>query len=397
MHFRYRFARLDCSGMDCRTKSGNDDDQRLPPVMLDIRWIRENPEAFDGALKNRGQAPAAAHLLALDEARRAAIQKLQDMQTRRNAISKEIGQAKANKDMPLAETLMGEVAALKHEMAAAQEEERTAAKALDDALAVIPNVPLEDVPVGPNESANVEIRKWGEPRRVNWAKEHFELGEALGQMDFETAAKLSGSRFVVLKKSLARMERALGQFMLDLHTEEHGYTEVQPPLLVKDEVLFGTGQLPKFEEDQYRLTSARLKDRGSEEIREMLNWSTVLQNLRLAWIGRGCSEETNAGKLEAIAHESTHDIEFACQQYRSAGPAVGSSRPPKSRSPISCASRSSPRTSCRSASPRSRPASAPRPGRRGRTRVACCASTSSTRWSLSRSPRQSRARKSTSA
>ena len=143
---------------------------------------------------------------------------------------------------------MAEVAALKDAMAAAEKEEKDATKALEDALAIIPNVPLDDVPVG-DETANKEVRKWGDPRRVNWAKEHFELGEALGQMDFETAAKLSGSRFVVLKEGLARMERALGQFMLDLHTNEHGYTEVQPPLLVKDEVLFGTGSCRSFAED----------------------------------------------------------------------------------------------------------------------------------------------------
>ena len=214
--------------------------------MLDIRWIRENPEALDRALTNRGAGPESAKLIALDEARRAAVTKLQEMQTRRNAASKEIGQAKAQKDEARAQALMAEVAALKDAMKAAEDEERAAEKALNDALAIIPNVPLDDVPVGPDEQANVEVRKWGDPRRVNWAKEHFELGETLGQMDFETAAKLSGSRFVVLKKGLARMERALGQFMLDLHTTEHGYTEVQPPLLVKDEVLFGTGQLPKF-------------------------------------------------------------------------------------------------------------------------------------------------------
>ena len=222
--------------------------------MLDIRWIRDKPEALDAALKNRGAEPAAERLIALDEARRAAIQTLQDMQTRRNAASKEIGQAKAAKEFPRAEALMGEVAALKDQMAAAQEEERAAEKALNDLLATIPNVPLQDVPVG-DETANKEVRTWGDPRRVNWAKEHFELGEALGQMDFETAAKLSGSRFVVLKKGLARMERALGQFMLDLHTEEHGYTEVQPPLLVRDETMFGTAQLPKFAEDQFKATN----------------------------------------------------------------------------------------------------------------------------------------------
>jgi seryl-tRNA synthetase len=223
--------------------------------MLDIRWIRENSEALDRALKNRGAEPAAAQLIALDEARRSAIQKLQDAQTRRNAASKEIGQAKAQKDSTRAEALMAEVTALKDSMKAMEEAERAAEKGLNDALAEIPNVPLEgeppDAPPVGDESANFVARTWGEPKRTNFAKEHFELGEALGQMDFETAAKLSGSRFVVLKGGLARMERALGQFMLDLHTEEHGYTEVQPPILVKDDALFGTGQLPKFKDDQF--------------------------------------------------------------------------------------------------------------------------------------------------
>ena len=211
--------------------------------MLDIRWIRENSEALDRALQNRGAEPAAERLIALDEARRAAIQKLQEAQTRRNAASKEIGQAKAQKDNARAEALMAEVASLKDAMKAGEEAERAAEKALHDALAIIPNVPFDDVPVGPDEHANVEARKWGEPKRLNFAKEHFELGEALGQMDFETAAKLSGSRFVVLKAGLARMERALGQFMLDLHTEEHGYTEVQPPVLVKDDVAVWDGAI----------------------------------------------------------------------------------------------------------------------------------------------------------
>ncbi len=219
--------------------------------MLDIRWIRENPEALDRALMNRGAEPAAERLIALDEARRAAIQMLQEAQTRRNAASKEIGQAKAAKDSARAEALMTEVAALKDAMKAGEEAERAAEKALHDALAIIPNVPFDEVPIGPDEHANLEARKWGEPKRLASAKEHFELGEALGQMDFETAAKLSGSRFVVLRGQIARLERALGQFMLDLHAQEHGYTEVQPPLLVKDDALFGTGQLPKFRDDQY--------------------------------------------------------------------------------------------------------------------------------------------------
>ncbi len=224
--------------------------------MLDIRWIRENPDALDRALASRGAEPAAERLIALDEARRAAVQALQDMQTRRNAASKGIGQAKAAKDEAKAQALMDEVAGLKESMQAAQEEERIAGKALADALAEIPNPPLDDVPVGEDESANREERTWGEPKRTNSAKEHFELGEELGLMDFETAAKLSGSRFVVLKGKLARMERALGQFMLDLHTQPEkgglgGYTEVQPPLLVRDDAAFGTGQLPKFRDDLF--------------------------------------------------------------------------------------------------------------------------------------------------
>ncbi len=279
--FRYRSARSDCSGTDCRNTSGNDDTKvgrlsgarlLLGLTMLDIRWIRDNPEALDAALKNRGAEPESARLIALDEARRAAVQKLQDMQTRRNAASKEIGQAKAQKDSARADALMAEVAALKDQMSAAQEEERAAEKALNDLLATIPNVPLADVPVG-DESANKEIRTFGDPRRIDWAKEHFELGEALGQMDFETAAKLSGSRFVVLKKHLARMERALGQFMLDLHTEVHGYEEVQPPLLVKDEVLFGTGQLPKFARISFvftlRTSSRRTSPTSSSRLRRL--------------------------------------------------------------------------------------------------------------------------------
>jgi seryl-tRNA synthetase len=220
--------------------------------MLDIRWIRENPEALDRALVARGAPPAAQELTALDEARRAAVQKLQDLQTRRNAASKEIGQAKAQKDEPRAQALMAEVASLKDAIKQAEEEERALGAKLHDALARIPNIPADDVPVGPDESANLEVRRWGEPREFLSAKEHFELGEAMGQMDFEAAARMSGSRFVVLKGQLARLERALGQFMLDLHTNEHSYTEVQPPLLVKDEAAFGTNQLPKFKQDLFR-------------------------------------------------------------------------------------------------------------------------------------------------
>ncbi len=224
--------------------------------MLDIRWIRDNPEALAAALQKRGASAADARAtvddaIARDEARRAHILKLEEAQARRNAASKEIGKAKAQKDEAAAATLMAEVAALKTLLQEAESRGRELDKALEDALAVIPNLPLDDVPVGPDEHANVQYRMWGTKPGINDAKEHFELGEALGGMDFEAAAKLSGSRFVVLKGELARMERALGQFMLDLHTTEHGYTEVIPPLLVRDDAAFGTGQLPKFGEDLF--------------------------------------------------------------------------------------------------------------------------------------------------
>jgi seryl-tRNA synthetase len=225
--------------------------------MLDIKWIRENPEALIEALMKRSQSADAAKstvedLIAKDEARRAHVSKLQEAQERRNAASKEIGNAMRNGDSALAEKLKAEVAEIKGFIQDGEGRERELDKALDAALAVIPNVPLEDVPVGKDETGNVVLRIVGKVLpRPNWVKEHFEIGEALGLMDFERAAKLSGARFTVLKGQLARLERALGQFMLDLHTSEHGYTEVQPPLLVRDEVLFGTNQLPKFEEDLF--------------------------------------------------------------------------------------------------------------------------------------------------
>ncbi|EKF16975.1 serine--tRNA ligase [Nitratireductor pacificus] len=220
--------------------------------MLDIKWIRENPQALDEALRKRGANPESQKLLELDEARRQHLTKLQEAQERRNAASKEIGKAMASGDKALAETLKAEVAELKGFVQEGEAEERRHDAALRDALARLPNIPLDDVPEGADESGNVEIRKVGEAGRKNSAREHFEIGEALGLMDFERAAKLSGSRFTVLSGGLARLERALGQFMLDLHTTEHGYTEVQPPLLVRDDAMFGTGQLPKFAEDLFR-------------------------------------------------------------------------------------------------------------------------------------------------
>jgi seryl-tRNA synthetase len=220
--------------------------------MHDIRWIRDNPEAFDHGLARRGLPAEAKRLLALDERRRAAIGKAEQAQARRNAASKEIGIAKKNKDEAAAAKLMAEVADLKGAIPAMEAEEKAAGAELDAALAQIPNLPLAEVPDGTDEHGNVEHHKFGARRDYAFApKQHFDLGEALGQMDFETAAKLSGARFVVLKKGLARLERALGQFMLDTHTTEHGYTEINPPLLVRDEVMFGTTQLPKFENDQF--------------------------------------------------------------------------------------------------------------------------------------------------
>src|SRR5712675_1325360 len=224
--------------------------------MHDIKSIRENPDAFDRALARRGLPAESKRLLATDERRRAVIGKLEHAQARRNAASKEIGEAKKKKDEAVAAKLMAEVAELKAAIPAMEAEEKSVSDELEKALAQIPNLPLPEVPDGTGEHGNVEHHKFGAKRDYAFApKQHFELGEALGQMDFETAAKLSGARFVVLKKGLARLERALGQFMLDVHTTEHGYTEINPPLLVRDEVMFGTAQLPKFAEDQFRTTT----------------------------------------------------------------------------------------------------------------------------------------------
>jgi seryl-tRNA synthetase len=220
--------------------------------MHDIRFIREHPDVFDRALGRRGLPPESKRLLALDEERRRKILEFETAQARRNAASKEIGEAKKNKNDERAAGLLAEAAALKESIPALEAQEKAAFKALNHALAEIPNLPLDGVPDGKDASDNVEHHSFGAKRDYAFTpKQHFDLGEALGQMDFETAAKLSGARFVVLKKGLARLERALGQFMLDVHTTEHGYTEVAPPLLVRDEVMFGTAQLPKFEEDQF--------------------------------------------------------------------------------------------------------------------------------------------------
>ncbi|MBL0374884.1 serine--tRNA ligase [Rhizobium sp. KVB221] len=226
--------------------------------MLDIKWIRDNPAALDAALRKRNAEPQAQALIALDERRRAVVQKAQDMQSRRNTASKEIGAAMAQKNAELAEKLKAEVGELKTLLPAAEDEERQLTAELNEALSRLPNIPFDEVPEGKDENDNVLKRTAGDkPTWTHAPREHFEIGESLGWMDFEAAAKIAGSRFTILKGQLARLERALGQFMLDTHTQEHGYLEVQPPLMVRDDAAFGTNQLPKFAEDLFRTTDGR--------------------------------------------------------------------------------------------------------------------------------------------
>jgi len=222
--------------------------------MFDLKWIREAPEAFDRALERRFLEPQSARVLELDRRHREALTGLQEVQTRRNEASKAIGEAKRKGgDGEAAEALMAEVASLKDRMAELEAEERRLSEELEDLLSGLPNAPAEDVPDGEDESANVTLREVGDKPAFDFApKQHFELGEALGLLDFETSAKLSGSRFVVMRGAVARLHRALAQFMIDRHTRENGYTEIAPPYLVRDHVLYGTGQLPKFAEDQFR-------------------------------------------------------------------------------------------------------------------------------------------------
>ena len=224
--------------------------------MHDIKWIRDNATAFDAALKRRGLEALSASLVALDDKRRAVLTKLQEAQARRNAASKDIGKAKAQKDEAGAAKLMDEVAALKDAIATGEEDERSIDAEIEKALAVIPNLPRDDVPFGTDEHGNVEQRKVGTPKTFDFEpKQHFDIGEGLGLMDFETARKVSGARFVFLKGQIARLERAIASFMLDLHTGEYGYTEVNPPLLVSDASAYGTGNLPKFAEDLFQTSN----------------------------------------------------------------------------------------------------------------------------------------------
>jgi seryl-tRNA synthetase len=233
--------------------------------MHDIRFIREHPDAFDRGLARRGLAPEATRLIELDEKRRAAIQSAETALARRNALSKEINVAR-KQDEAKAKNLLNEAALLKELIPELERQKGRAERDLNVALAEIPNLAFDDVPDGKDADDNVEHHRFGAMRNYAFApKQHFDLGEALGQMDFETAAKLSGARFVVLKSGLARMERAIGQFMIDVHTRDHGYTEIAPPLLVRDEVMFGTAQLPKFSNDQFRAETEEAQRRHAYE------------------------------------------------------------------------------------------------------------------------------------
>lgn len=226
--------------------------------MYDIKWIRDNKEEFEAGLAKRGVSSPFDALIELSEKRSSHVGKVQEAQQRRNSASKEIGAAMGKGDKDLAEKLKLEVGEIKTFLSEAEEIERQLTAELSDALSVIPNIPLDDVPKGNDEADNVFYREWGTKPDLSFdAKEHYELGEDMGQMDFETATKISGARFVMLSKDIARMERALGQFMLNLHTEEHGYDEISPPVMVNDETMFGTGQLPKFSEDLFKTTDGR--------------------------------------------------------------------------------------------------------------------------------------------
>ena len=246
--------------------------------MHDLRFIRENPQDFDAALARRGLEPQSAAILALDEKRRDVATKMQQAQARRNEASKAIGAAMGKGDTATAEALKAEVGELKQALPALEEEEARFGKELDDLLAALPNLPAGDVPDGEDESDNVAVSRWGEQRDFAFTpKEHADLGPPLG-LDFETAAAMSGARFAFLRGGMARLQRALGQFMLDMQTAKNGYSECAPPLLVRDEAVFGTGQLPKFAEDLFK-TKIRRPD---EEIyREAFEQIAVLKNQTL--------------------------------------------------------------------------------------------------------------------
>jgi seryl-tRNA synthetase len=226
--------------------------------MFDIKWIRENPQAFDRGLTRRGLEPQSKHLLEIDRERREVVQKLQDAQAGRNAASKEIGQALARKDQAAAAALKDEVQNLKTQIQLGEEKERQIAEKLRQRLSELPNLPLDEVPDGADETSNREVLRQGEPPRFAFpVRQHFDIGESLGLMDVALATAIAGARFVILKGVLARLERSLAQFMLDLHTRENGYVEAYVPFLVRDAAMYGTGQLPKFAGDLFSTTDGR--------------------------------------------------------------------------------------------------------------------------------------------
>jgi seryl-tRNA synthetase len=270
--------------------------------MHDIRFIRENPAAFDEGLKRRGLNAMSREILSIDQDWRTATGRLQEMQSLRNDASKKIGQAKAAKNEAEATRLMAEVARLKDEIPATELRVRESEEALNELLSTIPNLPAAEVPDGPDETANKETRRHGTPRSMNFAaKQHFDLGEALKLMDFENAAKMSGARFVLLKGQLARLERALANFMLDLHTGTYGYQEVVPPFLVRDQAMFGTAQLPKFRDEQFGTTNGYWLIPTAEvsltnQVREQILDESALPLRFTAWTPCFRSEAGAAGK-----------------------------------------------------------------------------------------------------
>jgi len=270
--------------------------------MHDIRFIRENPAAFDEGLGRRGLSAISRQILEVDQAWREATKRLQDMQSLRNDASKKIGQAKAQKNEAEAQRLMADVARLKDEIPATELRVRESEEALNELLSTLPNLPVADVPDGPDETANKEVRKTGTPRSMNFAaKQHFDIGEAMKLMDFDTAAKMSGARFVLLRGQLARLERAIANFMLDLHTGTFGYQEVVPPFLVRDQAMFGTAQLPKFREEQFGTTNGYWLIPTSEvpltnQVRESILDEAQLPMRFTAWTPCFRSEAGAAGR-----------------------------------------------------------------------------------------------------
>ncbi|MCI5043784.1 MAG: serine--tRNA ligase [Aquisalinus sp.] len=274
--------------------------------MHDIKAIRDNPAAFDAGMARRNNDTRAADLLALYEKVAAETQAMNDLQQQRNTASKQIGAAMGRGEKEEAERLKQEVASLKDQVQAAEENQKKLSAELDDILMTLPNIPVAEVPDGEDEDDNVEVRTFGAPRKITGAKEHFDLGEGLKsslgpQMDFEVAAKLSGSRFVVLKKDLARLERALANFMLDLHTGEFGYEEMAPPVMVRPDAMYGTGQLPKFEEDAFKTTNDYFLTPTAEVtltnlVRESILVEEELPKRLTAWTQCFRSEAGSAGR-----------------------------------------------------------------------------------------------------